>query len=1005
MRGGYRLLGQNRAGFRVGPYDRRRPLLIDPILSYAATFGTADTIQGIATDPAGNVYIAGTTASGVPLLNPITRKPTSPNCAYQPQRNYRGCENVFVAKFDPTGTTLLYSTFLGDTRDFAAGIAVGPDGSAYVAGTARAVDFQVPRDGQAWVRKLNPSGSAVVYYSALNGDTAMNAIAVDAQGNAYIAGSSLDLSFPAVNAVQPSPLFRSLLVTNEGGATWRALPNLHALTVSSLAIDPAHSNTLYAATSSGVFKSLDAGVSWTQVLPDAKSASYVVLDPSSRIYVIYSDSASASQIAKSVDGGATWQALTAIIPLRFNSPHQFGRLALDPENPSVLWLTDFPQIGPTIYRSADGGANWSDGHDFPAFFNGTSLREGPMFVDPMNASRVYACCVFPSLQSGTASTYRTEDGGNTWVKINCAVDAIDSKGVLYGFCTGLGRSSDHGQTWTSISLTSGSLSVTAADVLLVLDGGILVRSADGAMTWTDATGSSGGGGSILASDAQGATVYVGSPASTPVQHGFAAKLDAGGTVLWATLLAGSRQDEARAIAVDQAGSAYVAGSTRSPDFPLVNPFQNAFGDQGLTFDHTDAFLSKISSDGTKLLYSTFAGNYAEANAVAVDLAGNAYIAGRNGASFVSKFDVTGRNRLFSTYLGGSPYGDAANAIAVDSHGAIWVGGLSETDGFPQVNSIPSSFGPGYSGYLARLSPSGIGFDLDFSTYLGGVGGTNDAVAALAASSTGAVWVAGTTPPYYMPGANGALLARFDPESPPAPTAGVPAIRSICNAASFQVAAAVSPGELVALMGAELAPATVSAQGLPLPMTLQGVEVDVSGIAAPLLYVSPAQINFQVPYNIPQGSASIIVRRGTQQSAGMTVVVLPSTPGIFGANGDPTSPVVVHASDYSMVTVKSPAHRGEYLAIFCDGLGLTKPPVSAGNAVAAATPITGAFQVVLDWAAVGVAPYAGLAPGFAGLYQVDFQVPTNAKLGSDSLYVSIYPGALSNQVQLYISGAP
>ena len=141
IRGAYRLLGGNRVGFRVGRYDRTRALLIDPVLGYAARFGSQgnDPIQALAVDAAGNVYIAGTTTSAIPLLNPINPKPGAGNCFQQ-------CEGVFVAKFDATGAKLLYSTYLGgDTRDDAAGIAVDRDGNAYVAGTTRTVGYTAPR--------------------------------------------------------------------------------------------------------------------------------------------------------------------------------------------------------------------------------------------------------------------------------------------------------------------------------------------------------------------------------------------------------------------------------------------------------------------------------------------------------------------------------------------------------------------------------------------------------------------------------------------------------------------------------------------------------------------------------------------------------------------------------------------------------------------------------------------------------------------------------------------
>lgn len=680
------------------------------------------------------------------------------------------CEAVFVAKFDATGAKLLYSTYVGgDTRNYAAGIAVDRDGNVYVTGTTRAVDRTTPR---AWVMKLNPSGSAILYNRSIAGDTAASAIAVDAKANAYLAGTSLALDFPAINALEAQAPVKSLLVTKDGGATWRALNNnLMALTVYSLATDPGGAK-LYAATVSGLFRSLDGGASWTRSFPAALVARQVLLDPAnpSTLYVLYGDSSTGiNQIAKSTDAGSTWQVLTDAVPPRFAfaPPHLFGAMALDPSNSSVVWLTDTSLGTPAIYKSVDGGATWADAHDFPAFFlnQGDALSPDPdaagIRVDPKNSSRVYVCCAY-QLGMSASGVYRTDDGGLTWMEGGHGPTAgtsgiwppvLDPRdgGVLYApWYGGVVRSGDAGQTWTAVALPSGapmagynpgSLAVDSSGALyLINDSGALFRRAADGTTWIAKQGPWMPGARILALDpvSPSSTIYVGSP-GTSVAHAFAAKLDPAGSVLWATLLAGSQQDEAHGIAVDSAGNAYVAGRTNSLDFPLANPVQAVRGKApagGLGFD---AFLSKISNDGKKLVYSTYLGGTSDdgANAVAVDSAGGAYIAGyttwddfptvnaiqaapgsKSGSSFVAKFDATGQKLLYSTYLSGAagwPFNDAATSIAVDAQGSAWVAGQTGAIGFPLVQPIQSSLPPGVAAYIAKLVPSGTGAALGFST--------------------------------------------------------------------------------------------------------------------------------------------------------------------------------------------------------------------------------------------------------------------------------------------------
>jgi hypothetical protein len=214
---------------------------------------------------------------------------------------------------------------------------------------------------------------------------------------------------------------------------------------------------------------------------------------------------------------------------------------------------------------------------------------------------------------------------------------------------------------------------------------------------------------------------------------FVAKLSADGSALvYSTYLGGSSFDHAFGIAVDGTGSAYVTGRTDSSDFPTVNPFQAAFG--GLT----DAFVTKLSADGSKLVYSTYLGgsNGDEGHGVAVDSNGSAYVTGTTDSTnlpttpaafqttfggvedaFVAKLSADGSKLVYSTYLGGSDF-DRAYGIAVDSNGSAYVTGGTNSANFPTTPAaFQTAFGGKGAAFVTKLSADGSA--LVYSTYLGG----------------------------------------------------------------------------------------------------------------------------------------------------------------------------------------------------------------------------------------------------------------------------------------------
>jgi hypothetical protein len=204
--GHFVLQASNEVRFALGPYDHSKALVIDPVLTYSTYLGGAGTVEGlgIAVDAAGDAYVTGIADTiAFPVANAL-------------QPNPGGSGDAFVTKFNPAGSALIYSTYLGGSlADWGTAIAVDAAGNAYVTGTTQSSNFPTVNPVQptnptfnnanAFVSKLNPTGSALVYSTYLGGATggaSGNAIAIDTSGNAYVAGLTAASDFPTVNALQ-----------------------------------------------------------------------------------------------------------------------------------------------------------------------------------------------------------------------------------------------------------------------------------------------------------------------------------------------------------------------------------------------------------------------------------------------------------------------------------------------------------------------------------------------------------------------------------------------------------------------------------------------------------------------------------------------------------------------------------------------------------------------------------------------------------------------------------
>jgi uncharacterized protein (TIGR03437 family) len=221
---------------------------------------------------------------------------------------------------------------------------------------------------------------------------------------------------------------------------------------------------------------------------------------------------------------------------------------------------------------------------------------------------------------------------------------------------------------------------------------------------------------------------------------------------------------------------------------------------------------------------------------------------------------------------------------------------------------------------------------------------------------------------------------------------------VVNGASFTPS--ISPGALATIYGSNLATSTGS-ESTPLPMQLAEATVSVNGKLAPILYASPTQINFQVPWETAVGSASVVVTVDGTASNTATVPVTATAPGIFFYS---SGAAIAQNHDYSLNTTTNPAHAGSFIIAYMTGSGAVTPAVTDG----AATPSTGLVQIpsgVSVSATIGgeAAPvlFAGLTPGLIALLQLDITVPSGLAAGSYPLVVTI-GGVVSNSATVSVA---
>jgi uncharacterized protein (TIGR03437 family) len=997
--GEYALLGKRQVGFRLGSYDRSRPLIIDPILRFATFLGGAedDSAAGIALDAGGNVYIVGTTSSAnFPLFPPNQPRPP-------------GGKEIFVTKLNAAGGGIAFSTYLGGSSDdVAAGAAVDPSGSLYLIGTTNSSNFAgvggLHGASDALVARVDPAGALVsAAYLGGSGHDTGSAITIDIAGSAYVAGTTNSSDFPTSSGAfrtfsnGQADAFVAKLGGSSGSLSYSTyLGGNDSDQAFGIAVDASGSAYVTGVTNSPNFPVLGAhqatcSPSLTPFTSPCADAFLTRLNPNGT-GLLFSTflGGRGSDLGRVVAVDAAGHAYVAGVTNSTNFPLQGPIQSTFLLGPQDLFISKFSPTGALAYSTYLGGS----GDDFPGGIavDGagnawvTGFTSSPNFptVNPVPGR---ATCPSPCADvfvtqlnpAGSALVFSTFLGGSGTDRANAI--ALDTLGAAYvvgetnspnfPVTTGAFQVNPGGRTDRTDAFLARIGDLNPVPVLTTLSP-ISIAAGNFGFTLT-IFGSNFIPGAIVRwnNDDRPTTFVSGTQVQVEISGG---DIQTPGSVQIAV-----RNPPPGGGASNELS--FFIGSATAPAIAAITPTTAAVGDPGVAVGLTGSnFLpsSVVRWNGADRPTTFVNGSRLTVQIPASDLTAP-------GAAQVSVFNAP-------------PGGGASNAIA-----------------FGIVNPVP---------VLAALSPSTIpagGPDLtltvtgsrflpttvvrwngaDRSTSFISSTQLRALIPASDLASTGAGQVSLFNP---LPAGGSSGVISFPITPAPVVSAG-----GIVNAASFATQA-LAAGTIASIFGSNLANATTQAAAIPLPTALGGASVQVDGVNAPLFFVSPFQINFALPWEVQGRSlATITVTSGGVTSSPQAISLVPAAPAMFSTNqrGNGQGAILVAgtgsiAAPLSAFPGSRPARRGEFLEIYAIGLGAVANQPATG-AAASANPLsetTTNATVTIGGVSAPVL-FAGLAAGFVDLYQINVRVLDVTPIGPAIPIVLSIAGVASNTVTVAV----
>jgi Beta-propeller repeat/Putative Ig domain len=785
--------------FEVGDYDQTRPLVIDPTLLYSATFGGNfnDDVNGIAVDSSGNAYVVGTTfslnfpvvsgfqstlsggldafvsklgptgtlvystylggtgddqgraiavdSSGSVYVIGSTRSTNFPTASPLQAANAGGFTDVFVAKMNPAGSALVYSTYIGGAdQESGGGIAVDSGGNAYVTGFTQSSNFPTKSGSfqttfgggtcfvnrpcaDAFIFKLNAAGSAFAYSTFLGGNGNDNldfaaaqygAIAVDGSGNAYVTGVTSSTNFPAAgplqsacnacNSVATDAFVTKLNVVGSALVYSTYLGGTGIEVGRAIAVDSAGNAYVTGNTGSNDFPTTTGAFQRTQKGGYDGFAVKLSVNGSSLTYSSYL-------------GGAGDDVPNGIAVDSSGNVYLTGTTS-SPDFPLVNAMQ--AKGGGGLFKTTNGGTSWS------VINAGLPFVTSAIVIDPTNSNVVYVGNGF-----GVAKSL---DGGTTWSATafnNSAVSSLvldpNNPSIVYaGAFNAFGKSTNAGNTWTTITSGLSSIGGTEAvaidptntsNLYIATSNAGVLKSTDGGLTWsainngitdlfvdivvldktTPATLYAGNSQGVLKTTNGGATWTVNStglpagsgrfvdalafdPTTTSTIYATTADVSVQGGVFKSTNSGGNWTALVRTDFT--VGSIVIDRSNANTIYVASNASTNT----GLPSPSSGVGILKSTDGGATWTGSGLTQDFIQGLTIDPNNSLTIYAPASGGNdAFVAKLDASGSTLGFASYFGGTG-AEQGNAIAVDPSGKVYIAGATASADFPKQTASPQT---------------------------------------------------------------------------------------------------------------------------------------------------------------------------------------------------------------------------------------------------------------------------------------------------------------------------